>query len=199
MAPPRLCRALAAAALASAAGIPGVARADAQVAVEADEEAKTSKRGKLSFLVNPGLLCSFSGSERMSLGGEISAAKLFPFASGPWLGVGGVTQLEAVTKGKEPHGAGHLRFALGGQVNYTAVGLELGWAFMTASRDFAATHGLHVAPFLSLGIFSIASRFTIPIARAGELPIRPFYVSAVLTVKMPILFDPSPHAFWKRM
>jgi hypothetical protein len=75
-------------------------------------------------------------------------------------GVGGFTQAQIV-------GTDHARFALGPQLNYVLLGLELGGYIETSSPGHAATWGAHLGPFLSLGVVSAAFRVGLPLGTIG--------------------------------
>ncbi|MBI5514655.1 MAG: hypothetical protein HY909_12845 [Deltaproteobacteria bacterium] len=70
--------------------------------------------------------------------------------------------LGAFTQG-QVYTDGSLRFAGGLQTGYGPFGVELGLAHRTGTDDFRASTGLHVAPYLSLGVLSVALRFTVPL------------------------------------
>jgi hypothetical protein len=92
---------------------------------------------------------------------------------------------------------GHDRFAIGGQVMAPFYGLELAYAQRAASGDRLTTHGVHVAPFVSLGALSLAIRATIPVSAMERNYGTEF--GFTLGVKIPVLlhgegFDLSfPH------
>ncbi len=73
-----------------------------------------------------------------------------------YAGFGVVGQLQS-------YGGSHLRTALAAEVVYELLGLELGWALRRSDGAHPAQHGLHVAPYVSLGIVSFAWRTTLPI------------------------------------
>ena len=80
----------------------------------------------------------------------------------------------------------HGRFALGPQVNYHIVGLELGGAIETGSDQYAATASVHIAPFLSAGFASAAFRIGIPVAALTENGgTYPTDLGLVMTLKWP--------------
>jgi hypothetical protein len=77
--------------------------------------------------------------------------------------------LGAFTQG-QVYTDGSLRFAGGIQTGYGPFGVELGLAHRTGTGDFSATTGLHVAPYLSLGVLSVALRFTVPLQDVAGAP-----------------------------
>jgi hypothetical protein len=80
-------------------------------------------------------------------------------------------------------GGNHGRYSLGLQVGHF-VGLEAGWTMREASGAFATSHGLHIAPFLSGGILTLAMRASF--LEAGSGPTYGTDLAFVLGIKLPI-------------
>jgi hypothetical protein len=74
----------------------------------------------------------------------------------PLVAVGGFAQAQAYAGDAPTHG----RFAFG-VLGGSFVGFELGIAHRAAAGDFDSTTGIHVAPYLSSGVLSLATRWTI--------------------------------------
>ncbi|RKI74007.1 hypothetical protein D7X55_03615 [Corallococcus sp. AB049A] len=82
----------------------------------------------------------------------------------------------------------HTRLAAGIQGNFLLLGLELGVMHETESPLYAATTGLHVAPYFSFVYGSVGLRLGIPLyAPDNGLPRRGFETAFVLSVKLPVL------------
>jgi hypothetical protein len=94
--------------------------------------------------------------------------------------IGGVAQMQAV--------GDHSRFLLGVQGG-EGLGLELGPALETGDGPRGTTLSLHVAPFLSLGVVSVALRVGAPLAPLSSRPMYGTDVAAVLALKAPILVE----------
>ena len=78
------------------------------------------------------------------------------------------------------------RIAGGLQGSLSLVGFELGVAHETASDELAATTSLHIAPFVSIGIVTLAVRFGRPLGeKAGTRPRHGSEVGVVLAFKYP--------------
>lgn len=88
-----------------------------------------------------------------AVGGEASYT-YFPDPGPPVSGFGAFFQAQAYPQDTA-------RFALGAQFVHSVLGAELGWAYRSGGGAHDATHGLHVAPFLSLGVIHVAPRVTI--------------------------------------
>jgi len=84
--------------------------------------------------------------------------------------------------------ADHSRYCGGLQATYEFVGMELGLTYENASRDFARTTSLHVAPFVSAaGFVTLGLRVGIPLS--GSDGPRPGYgrdIGVVLALKYPL-------------
>lgn len=94
-----------------------------------------------------------------------------------YAGVGVVGQLQS-------YGGSHLRTALAAEVVWELLGLELGWALRRSDGAHPAQHGLHVAPYVSLGLVSFAWRTTLPFDRRdGGYG---FETGFALAVKLPV-------------
>jgi hypothetical protein len=97
------------------------------------------------------------------------------------LGVFG--QVEAVSPD------GHLRTAFGLQVSRFLLGGELGAVYERGSGPYAASWGLHAAPFVSVGVLYLALRAELPVAAAGEGTVYGTGLAVVLGLKAPIPLD----------
>ena len=96
--------------------------------------------------------------------------------------VGAFTQAQANTDGS-------FRIGGGAQVGWQVFGLELGWAQRTGNDQFAGAGGVHIAPYLSVGVVLVALRFTLPLA--DEAPNHPTVLGApemALTVGLKLPF-----------
>jgi hypothetical protein len=62
---------------------------------------------------------------------------------------------------------GSLSGAIGAQVNYAFIGVELGWQARTSSPVRDAEHGPYVAPFLSMGYVHITIQLAVPLSGDG--------------------------------
>jgi hypothetical protein len=82
-------------------------------------------------------------------------------------------------------GAGHARFALGPQLNYGFLGLELGGYAETSASGYASTWGAHAGPFLSLGILSAAFRVGVPLGTSGPGESYGTELGVAVTLKFP--------------
>jgi hypothetical protein len=103
----------------------------------------------------------------------------YPLAASRFVGLGGYTQLQSV--GDE----GRFAFSVGPQLSYFLFGLELGYEYLSSGQGQPQLHGLHLAPFVSLGSVSLAGQVVMPFASsgAGELP--GFQYAAAFTFKIP--------------
>lgn len=102
--------------------------------------------------VVPGYLHTWSTGPRTwtDRGAELSVVHA-PYGLERWQGFGLLGQLQRHDEG--------VRGAIAAEVFYSMFGLEAGWAVRTS--DAGAQHGLHLAPFVSVGFLSIAVRSTI--------------------------------------
>jgi hypothetical protein len=121
-------------------------------------------------LVIPGYLYgTLAGtSPARAHGAELSV--LHVWDARQYLGLGLLGQVQS-------YNGSQLRTALGGQLTWGPFGLELGWAYRRAD---APQHGVHVAPYLSLGLVSFAWRTTVPIGGDG------WETGFVFAAKLPI-------------
>ena len=105
-----------------------------------------------------------------------------------WDGVGAFAQLEH-------YGGDHAdfgRWALGAQIG-GPVGLELGVDHRAAYEDHAGTTGIHVAPYASMGLLTMALRLTIPVGTNGPGASYGTEGAWVIGLKLPIPWgDPPP-------
>jgi hypothetical protein len=108
-----------------------------------------------AYWMNAGPLFSFvdGNSDATAIGAEVCLAQT---PSWPLVGVGPFVQAQAYFGDDPTHG----RFAAGILAG-TFIGLELGVAHRMAAGDYDATTGLHLAPYFTLGVFSVATRWTI--------------------------------------
>lgn len=97
----------------------------------------------------------------------------YPRARGDWA-FGGI--------GQAFYYGGHGRYMVGAEATYLRLfGLELGYALRSANLDREQTHSLHIAPFATIGLVSIALRTSIPIASPNG---HGFEFAPTLTVKL---------------
>ncbi len=94
-------------------------------------------------------------------------------------GLGGFFQGQA-------EAAKHGRFALGPQINYYLFGLEVGAYSESSSPGYATTWGVHVAPFLSLGVVTAAFRVGVPLGTPDVGKLYGTEFGWVFTFKVPI-------------
>ncbi|MBL8714459.1 MAG: hypothetical protein JNL79_00575 [Myxococcales bacterium] len=101
--------------------------------------------------VVPGYLHTWSTGRRTwtDRGAELSVVHA-PYGLERWQGFGLLGQLQRHDEG--------IRAAVAAEVFYSAFGLEAGWAVRTSADG--AQHGLHLAPFFSVGFLSVALRTT---------------------------------------
>ena len=78
----------------------------------------------------------------------------------------------------------HLRVAVAAEATWACFGLELGWAMRRSDGAYATQHGIHVAPYLSLGLVSLAVRTTVPVF--GDTNAYGWELGFVLGLKLPI-------------
>ena len=85
---------------------------------------------------------------------------------------------------------GHARAAFGAQGNYMYFGAELGGVLEGGSGPYASSIGLHVAPFVSIGVLYLALRAEVPFATTSGsgTPYGPG-LAFVLGLKAPIPLD----------
>ncbi len=84
---------------------------------------------------------------------------------------------------------GAYRIAGGGQLSFGVVGLEAALAHRGADATHAATLGIHLAPYLSVGFLHLALRVVAPIS--GD-PGYPTEVGLTLGLKVPVPIDRLP-------
>lgn len=81
----------------------------------------------------------------------------------------------------------HNRFAGGMQFSYSLAGLELGVASEKGRVVRSTTTLLHVAPYFSIGVASLALRFGIPVGKSSSfIPGYGYDVGLVLGLKAPL-------------
>ena len=124
----------------------------------------------------------FGSASANALGGE---ATYVLYRDGGMVGAGFFGQAQS-------YGGTHGRYALGGQVNYSVFGVELGAAYRAPTAGFRGTTGLHVGPFFSLGVVSLALRFVVPLVGAqGDRAAYPAEVGLSAALKLPLLGLPE--------
>jgi len=99
-------------------------------------------------LLYSGVFGQFGGH---GIGGEASYTY---FPSREPTGFGGFVQRQA-------YPLDSIRTAVGAQFVHSLIGAELGWAYRSAAGTQEGTHGLHLAPFVSIGFLHVAPRGTI--------------------------------------
>jgi hypothetical protein len=103
---------------------------------------------------------------------------------GSKLALGGFAQIEA----SNPDG--HARGAAGFQASTMFVGAELGASLEQGRGPYATSAGVHVAPFVSLGILYLAVRTEMPVAAMSSGgALYGFGLALVLGLKAPIPLD----------
>ena len=147
--------------------------------------------------INPGLTASASLHDRgVAPGLEISGVRWLPSDNG-WLSIGPIVQATLPAR-NDTGTARYRRLMLGGEIAWTAIGIELGYAYQSASDEASPTHAVHLAPFLSLGVLSIAAPINLPFAHSGSLDGHPIDFGVLVAVKLPLLIekDGRVRGFW---
>jgi hypothetical protein len=113
-------------------------------------------------------------------------ASIHSFLTDYW-GLGGFFQLQGVLGANK-----HTRGCLGAQTTLGPLGLELGVVGENGTALAAETWGLHVAPFISLGVVTASLRLGIPLRteralrpNGEQLPGHGFDLGLVLALKWP--------------
>ena len=133
------------------------------------------------FLFGPVVGAPFA----FAYGGELSVMQYFsPSRSAIWLGA--FAQLQRYSR--EEGGRG--RWALGVQVG-NGVGLELGVARRSGDDRYAATTDVHVGPYVSAGILTLALRSGIPVAHDPGTPFG-YELGIQIGIKIPIPYAHPP-------
>jgi hypothetical protein len=190
---PRMPSAAFAVALIAVVTAPLTAHADPPVAPVAAPVAApaAAPSGPLAYL-SPGLLYSdvWGRSPAHGFGFELSYA--WRPSNTSRLTLGGFTQGQWYTDGS-------LRGAAGVEAGWRIFGLELGVAHRTGTDAFAATTSLHVAPYISLGVASVAVRFSVPLyeataagPNAGPTQGQGFETALTFALKFPIRVAGTP-------
>jgi hypothetical protein len=104
----------------------------------------------------------------------------YPLAASSFVGLGGYTQLQSV--GDE----GRFAFSAGPQLSYFLFGLELGYEYLSSGQGQPQLHGLHLAPFVSLGFLSLAGQVVVPLANSGSGDVPGFQYALAFTLKVPV-------------
>ncbi|WP_224367926.1 hypothetical protein [Hyalangium versicolor] len=98
------------------------------------------------------------------------------------VGIGLFGQWQEV-QGESPHS----RFAVGPQLSYRMVGMELGATYEGGDAQYARTVGLHLAPFVSIGVLTASLRLDVPLwHESRDVPHRGYDVGGVLAIKIPL-------------
>lgn len=154
--------------------------------------AKAAEAQRAVYTINPGAFGAFhSHRGEVGFGFELSVLRLFESKSGDggWYGLGGVAQI-ADMRARDDEGKvtgdAFVRTMLGVEATWTGVGVELGWAYVGRNDVESATHAVHLAPFLSLGIFYASFPLTVPFAHASGTG-HPTDVGAIVGLKVPLL------------
>jgi hypothetical protein len=177
----------AAIASAAAVGLSLSGQAQAQEDWENDEDIE-EQDGAGGF-INPGILTSavIGRSPAIAAGGEVSFLhRPGWFPPGCHCGVGAFGQVQRYFS----EGGAHTRVAAGVQAG-GPVGVELGLAYRGANDKFKSTTGVHVAPYVSIGIVSLALRLTMPI-EADPRKTHGFEAALAVGVKVPIPYGKHP-------
>jgi len=135
------------------------------------------ERGPSLTLVSPGYLYGAMAGHVPARGHGVELSVVHVPHVEKFIGVGLVGQLQS-------YNGTHLRTALAGEVIWEMLGLEVGWAYRRSDSVHAAQHGLHIAPFVSIGVLSLAWRTTIPATTSDDA--YGFESGLALAVKLPI-------------
>ena len=106
-----------------------------------------------------------------------------------WLGIGPLLQVSFPARSDPDPATRHHRLVVAGEIAWTGLGVELGYAYLSASSEASSTHAVHLAPFLSIGILSVATPLTIPIAHVGDREAHPFDLGLMVSIKFPFLLE----------
>jgi hypothetical protein len=85
----------------------------------------------------------------------------------------------------EVYNGNHGRYAAGVEVG-SILGVEVGYDVREPVDQYARTHGVHIAGYLSLGLVSIALRGSVPVAASGEGASQGGELGVAATLKLPI-------------
>lgn len=131
----------------------------AVAAVGATREARADELTEqlLRLWVSPGVVHGWSARDAAPARGwgfELSAGKLYGSPTKP-------TALGLVYRGhsfaREKDDVSFTRRTVAAEVVVQYAGLELGWGSRGAQPDLAAARGLHVMPFLTMGVFYVGA------------------------------------------
>lgn len=141
--------------------------------------AETTGVGTFGLLFTP----VFTGPKAMAAGAEVTVVG-YPGDGKVGVGLFGQAQTYSLDHG---------RYAGGLQVNYSALGVELGFARRMGSDGYAATNALQVGPFVSVGLVSLSLRLAIPVNEpAGPSPGYGTEVGVSIAFKLPIPIGKEP-------
>jgi hypothetical protein len=109
-----------------------------------------------------GYLHSFVSEPQSSAGNGVEGTFVYYERTMPdhMLGLGGFVRVQNMTPA-------HLAFDIGPQMNVGPVGVELGYGYRGPYEDRSGMHGVHVGPFLSVGLASLGAHWVLPIAPSG--------------------------------
>jgi hypothetical protein len=112
-------------------------------------------------IVSPGYLHSFNKGHWPASGNGVELSTIVgteTSGSRAGAGIGALFQLESLAgdSGRST------RWMLGAQASVLGLGVELGYASRSADDRYEAASGVHAGLFASIGIFTIAHRWTIP-------------------------------------
>jgi hypothetical protein len=118
-----------------------------------------------------------------AIGAEATYVTYWWGRSGPGIGAFGQAQT---------YDFDHGRYAAGGQINLSALGMEVGYAYRGATEGYSPTRGLQIGPFLSFGLLVLAVRVVVPMTEvpAGRPPAQDTEVGISVAFKYPFIDIP---------
>lgn len=138
--------------------------------------------------VSAGYIGSLVGGETTAAGHGVELSSMYTASSRDSVGFGLFGQAQHYSGSP-----GHGRYALGVQA-WGLVGLELGWAYRSGNGVNGATSGLHVGPYVSIGLLYAGFRITVPVAHEAAAPGYGYEAAVTLGIKLPFpLGDPAPN------
>jgi hypothetical protein len=144
--------------------------------------------------LNPGLTIGAGLHDRGAAPGlEVSFVRYAERDNG-FLTFGPLVQASLPARSDDASSTRYARLVAGGEIAWTALGIEACYAFLSGSSEATPTHAVHLAPFLSLGILSIAAPLTLPFASAGTG--HPVDFGITFAAKFPLLFTAEGVRGW---
>lgn len=120
------------------------------------EDAHAEERDPSVTFVTPGYLFSAVAGHVPAYGHGFELSVLHFFDTTTYRGLGVVGQIQS-------YNGSHLRVATALEGAYGIFGVELGWAMRRSDGEHASQHGVHVTPYVSIGVVSVGVRTTVPI------------------------------------